>query len=133
MKTHGIPLNGLETGTARVLVVDPDEQFTNVLSETLSNDERFEVRSTSSCFEAGILAAQMQPHAVLVDMNVPGASAKQFARAVRAHTELSETKLIATGAGLTTGQGESFVQEGFAHYLRKPFEVSDLVKLINGR
>ena len=132
MKAHGIPLNSLETGRPRVLILDADEEFAGSLANALNKDDRFDVRTAASSFEAGIIAQATKPHVMLVDVAVPGFSARHFMRAIRTCDELSTTKLIATGTGLTTGQGEACRQVGFQTYLCKPFGVHELIQAIEG-
>ncbi|UCG17353.1 MAG: helix-turn-helix domain-containing protein [Phycisphaerales bacterium] len=132
MKAHGIPLNSLETGRPRVLILDADEEFAGSLVNALTKDDRFDVRTAASSFEAGIIAQATRPHIMLVDVAVPGFSARHFTRALRACDELSGTKLIATGTGLTSGQGETCRQDGFQAYLCKPFGVHELIRAIEG-
>ena len=130
MKDHGIPLNGLETGRPRVVVVDTDEEFSRVLAETLSREGRFEVRTAASAFEAGVVAQDFGPHVILLDISVPGMGPGQVVRVLRSHDDLSAIKLIATGTAITQGQGEACLQGGFDAYLPKPFETRRLIKTI---
>lgn len=130
MKAHGIPLNGLDTGRPRILIVDEDEEFSRSLCEALSKDDRFEARAAASTFEAGLVAHDMRPQVILADVNVPGVDARCLRRALRAYDELSEVKLVATGKGLSPGQGEAFRQNGFEAYVPKPFETRELIQLI---
>ncbi|MCK5270374.1 MAG: helix-turn-helix domain-containing protein, partial [Sedimentisphaerales bacterium] len=48
MRAHGIPLNGLDGGTMRVLLVDNEEERNNLIKEALEKDGRYEVR-TAEC------------------------------------------------------------------------------------
>jgi excisionase family DNA binding protein len=130
MKDHGIPLNGLETGRPRIVVVDTDEEFARVLAEALAREGRFEVRTAASAFEAGVVAQECGPHVVLLDVSVPGMTPGQVVRVLRMHDDLSTIKLIATGTALTQGGGEACLQEGFDAYLPKPFDIRRLVKTI---
>jgi excisionase family DNA binding protein len=130
MKVHGIPLNGIDTGRPRVLVVDKDEEFARSLCDALNKDDRFEVRAAASTFEAGLIAHEMRPHVIIADVAVPGVDARCLSRALLGYDELSDVKLIATGTSLSNGQGEAFRQNGFEAYLAKPFETRELIQLI---
>ncbi len=43
MKEHGIPMDGLEGGKVRVLVVDDDPEIVELFTDALKADGRFEV------------------------------------------------------------------------------------------
>lgn len=130
MQVHDIPTVGLELGTVGVLIVDDDFELAGILREALSRDGRFEVSVAASAFEAGVLSERMQPRVMVVDVAVDDVNPLHFSQALRAHENLSGTKLIAVGASLTEGQGAGLMQGGFAGYLRKPFDVRQLQDLI---
>ena len=130
MRANGIPLNGLDTGCTRVLVVDDDESCSGALHDALGADARFEIHAAHGAFEAGLLAKEIQPHALVVDVAVPGMSPRDVTRSVRASAELSNTRLIAVGHDLSEAQGQGLVQEGFDGYLCRPFDLTALVGLI---
>ena len=44
MKDNSIPLDGLETGKKKILVVDDDAEIVDLLVEVLSRDGRFDVK-----------------------------------------------------------------------------------------
>src|SRR5512136_2897770 len=54
MKEHNIPLDQLETGKMRVLVVDDDPAIVEMLVEVLERDGRFEVETAVTGFDAGL-------------------------------------------------------------------------------
>ena len=54
MKGHGIPMDGLMSGSTRVLIVDSDEDVINTLTKVLSEQTNYEVHSATSAFEAGV-------------------------------------------------------------------------------
>src|SRR5262249_38930833 len=54
MKDNGIPLDQLELGKTRVLVVDDDAAIIEMLVELLERDGRFEVATATTGFDAGM-------------------------------------------------------------------------------
>ena len=71
MKENGIPLDNLETGKKRVLIVDDDAEIVDLLVDLLKRDGRFEVRTASTGYEAGILTHQFNPELILLDYMRP--------------------------------------------------------------
>lgn len=130
MKEHGIPTDGLELASLGVLIVDNDPGFSSVLTEALTAGGDYSVNVADSAFEAGILAQQHQPSVIVVDVSLHDVDAKNLVKTLRSNEQLTDAKLIAVSGAHTEGQCQSLLQEGFAGFLRKPFEVKQLQQLI---
>ncbi len=128
MRAHSIPLNGLDSGRKRVLVIDADLSLSEALRSALAKTG-LEVTSACGALEAGAAAA-CGPHIVLVDAGLSELTPHAVVRFFRGGSQGPPPKLIATGAGLTDAQGQSFLQAGFDAYLRKPFDSRALLQLI---
>lgn len=133
MRVHGIPMNGLESGCRRLLVLDDDRQFCDALRDKLESDDRFEVTPTTSAFEAGVVANDTRPHAILVDIHRSDVEAAVLSRFISTHANLADTCLIGTAADLTDAEGQALLQAGFHGYLAKPFQIDALLQLIDER
>lgn len=131
MRAHGIPLNGLETGTTRVLVLDADAGFGEGIHTALTERERYEVLTATSALEAGAIAQERKPHVFLVDVSLPDVTPTTVARFARTLPGHAGMCLIGMATGLTEAQGQALLQEGFHGYLSKPFEAFSLVTLID--
>jgi excisionase family DNA binding protein len=131
MRAHNLPLNGLDGGQTRILVVDGDTALVGVLHESLEADGAYKVSTATSAFEAGVLAGTCQPDVMVVDVSLPDVVPRQLVRALRASEDLRGIRLIGTSGGITEGQGQALVQDGFDAYLRKPFEIRRLVQAVD--
>ncbi|HEY3241781.1 MAG TPA: response regulator [Phycisphaerae bacterium] len=129
MRAHGMPLNGLDSGRVRVVLVDTDEQFARAVQQALGGSG-YEVSTAATAFEAGVLAERIRPHVMLVDLATPDLSPAALVRHVRAHEAISAIKLVAVGGGLSEGQEHALRQAGFEACLRKPFDMQKLVRTI---
>ena len=130
MKMHGIPLDGLETGETRILILDSDTELTDLLQHTLTEESGYEAKVAGGAFEAGVALESFNPHMMVVDVTLPDVDTRQLCRLMNARSELDHIKLIATSASLTEGEGEALLQDGFHAYLKKPFEIRQLTRLI---
>ncbi len=131
MRAHGIPLDGLSSGRTRVLIVDDQQDVTSVLQKVLSEQTNYEVRIASSAFEAGIECERFKPHVVLMDIHLGDGStneAKQVARVVHDNDSLQMTRLVAMSGKLTDGQVPGVRAMGFDSFLKKPFQVRQVVE-----
>ena len=130
MKAHGMPLDGLETGEMRLLIVDGDPELTALLQRALTDDGGYEVRVAESALEAGALMEQFRPAVVLVDIDVPGIDGRSLSRFLSSRGELQATQLVAVGASITEADRQSLLQQGFHHTIAKPFNIRQVTEVI---
>ena len=130
MRAHGIPLNGLDTGITRVLVVETDPDMAELLSSALARDAGYEVQVARSAFEAGAVAEGLKPHIMLLDVSLPGLAGRETIRSIRSLPDLDACKLIAVTGPLREGEAEVLRQQGYDAALSRPFEVADVVRAI---
>lgn len=130
MRAHGMPLDNLDTGETRVLVVDQDADLCELIQQALAATGRFRVSVASSAFEAGAMAEEFQPQVILVDMDVPGVEGRTLARFVTGHSHLASTQLIAMSSSLTQADRQMFLQQGFHNTVAKPFDIRQLIDAI---
>ncbi|MCH7597391.1 MAG: response regulator [Planctomycetes bacterium] len=130
MRAHGIPLNGLDGGKRRVLVLDADAALSDALRTALENDGGFEVTTVGSALEAGAAAVELKPHVIVVDVSLPDVIPQAMVRFQRSNCDLQTTSLIGVSTNLSNGQGQALLQQGFAGFLSKPFETAALIRVI---
>jgi excisionase family DNA binding protein len=130
MKEHNIPLDGLQSGRTRVLIVDDESEIVDVLQKVLTEQANYEVRTAHSGFAAGIECEKYRPHVMLVDMHLGDVKGEEVARLVRENADLQLTKVIAMSGKLTDGQAQQLLQQGFDGYLKKPFHVRQVIEAV---
>ncbi|MFQ5589876.1 MAG: helix-turn-helix domain-containing protein [Phycisphaerae bacterium] len=133
MRAHGIPLNGLDEGARRVLVLDSDPAFCEATAKALGDGESCEVTTAQSAFEAGAAAQELKPHVLIIDVTLPDVVPKTIVRWCRSHSEVRDACLIGIGAELSPGQGQMLCQQGFDGFLAKPFDARALIDLMEQR
>ena len=95
MKAHNIPMDGLMSGTPRILVVDGDPAVGDTLKRVLTDEAEFDVHTTNSLFQAGIECERFRPHVVLFDVDMAGDAAAEMVDVVQSNDELQATRLVA--------------------------------------
>lgn len=131
MQAHGIPLNELDTGTNRVLLIDNKADLTEAMAAGLSRTGRLEVRTAESGFDAGVVAEQFHPHVIVVDIMVEDIDVKRICALVRENPDLQDTHIIALTSALTEAEGQALLQQGFNAYLCRPLELDQLIQAID--
>ncbi len=130
MKAHSIPMDGLNTGRTRVLIVDSDADVLGTLENVLGEQTEYEIQTASSGFEAGLACERFRPHVLLVDLHLDDSDARGVARLVQNTESLQMTRVIGMSGKLTDGQAHSIRGEGFDGFLKKPFQVRQVVESI---
>ncbi len=132
MKLHGIPLNGLETGLTRVLIVDQDQDLARLMQKALTEKGGYEVKLAESAFEAGALTESFHPSVLLVNTDQPGMEGKSLSRYLHGHVELQGTQLVAMSASLTESDRQTLLQQGYQATMSKPFTIQQVIEVIEG-
>jgi excisionase family DNA binding protein len=131
MKQHGMPLNGLMTGSTRVMIVDDEHDIVEVLEKILEGEAKYEVEVAKGGFAAGITAEKFRPHVILLEMHLRDIDAKEVARQVKSNPDLQLTKVIAMSGKLTDDEVKGLLGGGgFDGFLRKPFHVRQVIEAI---
>jgi excisionase family DNA binding protein len=130
MRAHGIPMEGMTSGRCRVLIVDREREVVDALEKVLSEQTTYEVRSCTSAFQAGMECERFKPHVVLLDLHVGDVDAKIFSDNIRRNENLGFTKIVAMSGRLTDGQALALKGQGFDQFLKKPFQVRQVVQAI---
>lgn len=130
MKDHGIPMDGIMSGRTRVLVVDDEQDITDALRRVLTEQANYEVRIAHTGFEAGIECERFKPHVMLLDIHLGEGDARNLANLVRSNEDLAITRIIAMSGKLTDGQAAQLRHQGFEGFLKKPFQVRQVIETI---
>ncbi len=131
MRAHGMPLNGLDAGGQRVVILDTDRDFAELLQEALVAEGRYEVLVCTTALEAGAAAADSKPHAVIVDISLSDVTPESMTQFFRSNADLETTALIGIATGISDDEGHALMDLGFAGFLAKPFDVGALIRLMD--
>jgi len=120
----------LPVSRRRLLVVDDNLEVANMLAgllEVMGHD----VRAVNDGPTAISVAAAYRPHAVFLDVGLPGMNGYEVARKFRSAPEHAHVTLIAfTGYGQDEDRLKAR-EAGFHHHLVKPAEASQLAQIVD--
>jgi len=131
MKANDIPVSQLEGAAKRVLVVDDDPQVLGVFEEALGREGRFEVRTASTGYEAGMLTEAFRPHLIVLDYMLPDVNGNIVARRVREHSALDSTKILFISGVVNREEVDDLLRSGADGFIKKPFSVRSLIEEID--
>ena len=113
----------------RILVVDDNEDSTDILSELLGMSGH-DVRTAYTGQAALDVAAAQLPEVVLLDIGLPGINGYEVARRLRHLPHLAKVKIIAmTGYGQDSDR-ELAREAGFDSHLTKPVDFNKVLELL---
>ena len=130
MKQHNIPVNDLQSGRTRVLIVDDESEIVDVLEKVLTEQANYEVHRAHTGFASGLECEKFRPHVMLLDIHLGDIQGEEVLNLVRQNPDLELTRVIAMSGKLTDGQSQQLVQKGFDGYLKKPFHVRQVIEAI---
>ncbi len=130
MKHHGMPLNGLMTGSSRIMIVDDEQDIVEVLEKILEDEAKYEVEVAKGGFAAGITAEKYRPHVILLDMHLRDLDGRELAKHVKANPDLQLTKVIAMSGKMSDDELKALTNQGFDGFLKKPFHVRQVIEAI---
>src|SRR2546429_7869771 len=109
----------------RILIVDDDRDAVVTLAALLQHDGHEVIEAYNG---GGVLSLvrSRDPHAVLLDIGMPGATGFEVARELRLRLGRTCPALIAITARTPPAAREEGRLAGFNHYLTKPYSVQDL-------
>ena len=130
MKGNSIPLDGLETGKKKILVVDDDAEIVDLLVEVLSRDGRFEVKTATSGYEAGIQTQRFRPDCILLDYMLPDVNGNVVCHTIRKNPEFENIRIIIVSGVIKQEEIDQLLKSGAQDFVKKPFDINDLIKRI---
>lgn len=117
----------------RVLVVDDEKDFSEMVREYLMLKGDFDVEVADSGFAAGCAVTRFKPDLVILDLPMPDMDAFEVHRALRNDPETRHILVVACTA-FPDPEIERRVQEArFDELLAKPVKLEQLLDLVRGR
>ena len=127
MRAHDIPLDGLDQGVCRIIVLSAD--MPGNLAGQINSAGRYDLRVAHNEFEAGMIAQQFRPHVVVVDLPDDQQEALAVCRMIKNADGLEAAKVLAVtdadGAGRQWAATRAF--DGF---IARPISAGSLLAAV---
>jgi CheY-like chemotaxis protein len=117
----------------RILLIDDEAEFTDLLRLNLQRTGRFEVAVVNDPARALHTAQVFQPDVVLLDIVMPGIDGGDVASSFRADPSLKDTPIILVSALVSNRESgdEELGHSGDKLVLGKPVKLEKLIKAID--
>jgi excisionase family DNA binding protein len=131
LKQHNMPVPRELSGVAfQLLVIDDEKPVLDAIKRLLRPFTHVEVHTSTSGIEGVLLASELKPDGILVDLNMPELDGFEFFRAVRNRPALKDVKLITMTAQHTKALYDASLKAGAISCLAKPIDVADLQSIL---
>jgi excisionase family DNA binding protein len=133
MRDNGIPLDSMETekgGKIKVLIVDDDAEIVELMVDVLNRDGRFEIRTASSGYDAGLLTQQFMPDVIILDYMLPDVNGNIVCQTIKRNPDFDSIKVIIVSGVVNQDEIEDLIGAGATEFIQKPFNIATLVEKI---
>ena len=130
MKENSIPMQSLQTGKKRLLIVDDDAEIVELMVDVLGRDGRFELKTASTGYDAGIMTQKFRPDLILLDYMLPDVNGNIVCKTIKENPEFSNTRIIIISGVINQLEIDDLLKAGAEAFMKKPFSISELIEKI---
>jgi len=131
MKDNEIPLDNLDSGKRKILIVDDDNEIVELMTDVLARDGRFEIRTTNSGYGAGIMTQQFRPDLILLDYMLPDVNGNVVCKTIKSNSNFEDIKVIIISGVVKPAEIEELLNSGAEDFISKPFNIVELTEKIS--
>ena len=110
----------------RLLYIEDNAANARLLEKFFALKENWRLAVATSADEGLALARAEPPHAILMDINLPGKSGAEALTELRADAELRAVPVLAVSADARPDHVARMLEHGFDAYLTKPIDFDEL-------
>src|SRR5437660_2309667 len=130
MKDNNIPPDALDNGKTKVLVVDDDPEIVELFVDVLERDGRFEVKTASTGYDAGMITQEFGPDLIILDYMLPDVNGNVVCQTIRQKPEFEQTKIIIVSGVVNQDEINDLLKSGADEFVKKPFNIEKLIERI---
>ncbi|QDU70182.1 response regulator [Mucisphaera calidilacus] len=130
MRANDIPTDEFESTRKTVLVVDDDPQILEVFRELIGGDERIDLKTASTGYDAGILTEQVRPDLMILDYMLPDINGNVVCNTVRSNDDLGQMKIVIVSGVVNQEEVDGLLRAGADEFIKKPFNAEQLLDRI---
>ncbi len=131
MRDNDIPLDNLDSGRKKVLIVDDDADIVELISDVLTRDGHYEIRTASSGYEAGMVTQQFHPDLILLDYMLPDVNGNVVCQTIRKNPEFENMRIIIVSGVIKQDEIDQLLRSGAEDFIRKPFDIAELMEKVS--
>jgi two-component system OmpR family response regulator len=130
MKENNIPVDALDSGKKKILVVDDDPEIVELFVDVLERDGRFEVKTASSGYDAGIMTQEFLPELIILDYMLPDINGNVVCQTIRQNPNFEHMKIIIVSGVVNQDEINDLLKAGADEFVKKPFNIEKLIERV---
>ncbi|HOQ31299.1 MAG TPA: response regulator [Candidatus Hydrogenedens sp.] len=134
MLAHGIPLERLETNETKILIVDDDPFYLDIIPDAIARktdkNKEMIVLTASTGFDAGALIVEHNPNLVIMDIHLSDIDGRKVCERLKSRHETRHARVLGISGLLEEDEIGKLKEYGFDDFLRKPFSLDVLVEKV---
>jgi excisionase family DNA binding protein len=130
MKENSIPLDALDGGRQKILVVDDDPEIVELFVDVLERDGRFDIKTASTGYDAGILTQEFVPDLVILDYMLPDVNGNVVCQTIRKNPNFQHMKIVIVSGVVNQDEINDLLKSGADEFVKKPFNIEKLIQRI---
>ncbi|HEX5242457.1 MAG TPA: response regulator transcription factor, partial [Tepidisphaeraceae bacterium] len=114
----------------RIMVVDDDPEIVELFVDVLERDGRFEVKTASTGYDAGVLTQEFMPDLVILDYMLPDINGNVVCQTIRKNPNFEHIKIIIVSGVVNQDEINDLLKAGADEFVKKPFNIEKLIERI---
>jgi DNA-binding response OmpR family regulator len=110
-----------------VLVVDDDQAILDLFTDVLTRDGRFEVKTASTGYDAGLLTESFKPHLMVLDYMLPDVNGNIVCQRIRTNPTYKDIRIVFVSGVVNQEEVAGLMKAGADEFVKKPFDIKALV------
>jgi len=130
MKDNNIPLDNIDSGKKKVLIVDDDSEIVELIEDVLVRDGRFDIETASSGYGAGMKTQQFRPDLILLDYMLPDVNGNVVCRTIKSNPDFDDIRILIVSGVIKEEEIGQLLESGAEGFIKKPFNIVELTDKI---
>jgi two-component system, OmpR family, response regulator len=130
MRENEIPIDQLDSGKRKILVVDDDPEIVELFVDVLERDGRFEVRTANSGYDAGMITQEFNPELIILDYMLPDVNGNVVCKTIKSNPTFEHTKIVIVSGVVNQEEINDLLKAGADEFVKKPFNIEKLIERI---
>ena len=102
-------------------------QILELFEDIFSRDERFELKTAATGYDAGMLTESFRPQLIILDYMLPDVNGNVVCERIRGNDEFRDTRILFVSGVVNQAEIDALLSAGGDGFLKKPFNISTLM------
>ena len=110
--------------------MDDDPEIVELFVDVLERDGRFEVKTASTGYDAGMITQEFMPDLIILDYMLPDINGNVVCQTIRKNPNFEHMKIIIVSGVVNQDEINDLLKAGADEFVKKPFNIEKLIERI---